>query len=126
MTGREQSRASKLAKSPTRSNGSIYLLKAFCLGLSDALGPDSSLRRVMFLLVLWEAGIDGITATELEKRMEGLVGAAQSTTSRSVRVLTESGLVESYLDSCDPRVRLVRLTGVARALLKSLADTAFR
>jgi DNA-binding MarR family transcriptional regulator len=95
--------------------------KSFILGVCEALGPDTPLRRVLFLLVLWEAGEHGISAGELERRVDAKIGAAQSTTSRTVRLLTNAGLVESYLYPPDHRSCMIRLTGVARVMLRSLS-----
>ncbi|WP_425507661.1 helix-turn-helix domain-containing protein [Stenotrophomonas aracearum] len=94
----------------------------FLLGICEALGPDAPLRRVVFLMVLWQVEEHGISAGELERRVDAAIGTAQSTTSRTIRVLVRAGLVECYLCSRDRRIRLIRLTGVARVLLRSLAE----
>lgn len=96
----------------------------FILGICEALGADAPLRRVLFLLVLWEAGERGISSGELERKVDARIGAAQSTTSRTVRLLARAGLVESYLCPLDRRSCLIRLTGVARVMLRSLANQA--
>lgn len=98
--------------------------KPLMLGLCEALGPDASLRRVIFLMELWQAGRQGMTATELEQKVESVIGVAQSTTSRTVRLLTESGLVESFLCPGGRRSRLIRLTGIGRVILRGLGHTA--
>lgn len=74
-------------------------------------------------MVLWQADHQGMTATTLDSKVESLIGVAQSTTSRTVRILTTAGLVESTLCLQDRRTRLIRLTRVGRALLRSLAKT---
>lgn len=102
-----------------------YPLRAFLLGLCDALGPDSSLRKAMFLAVLWETGDEGITPNNLERSLPPSVRPTQSTTSRMIRALTSVGIVESFLHT-DGDTRLVRLTRVGRTLLSSISENSGR
>jgi len=111
-------KATRASSSPD----SMHPQQPFLLGICEALGPDAPLRRVVFLMVLWQIDGHGISSGELERRVDEAVGTAQSTTSRTVRVLVGAGLVERYLCPRDRRSRLIRLTGVARLLLRSLAD----
>lgn len=99
-----------------------YPLRAFLHGLCDALGPDSSLRKAMFLAVLWETGDEGITPNNLESCLPPSVRPTQSTISRMIRALSKVGIVESFLCE-DGQTRLVRLTRLGRALLGSLSES---
>lgn len=54
--------------------------------------------------------------------MNKAVPVVQSTTSRSVRILRELGLVEVFLAPHDGRVRLTRLSAVGRSFLAGLLD----
>lgn len=98
----------------------VHTARGTILSLSEALGPDASLRHVLMLLLIWEAGEAGMTIGELEVRMEKALGShAQSTTSRFARIARELGLVEHFLKLGDGRARLLRLTRVGRAVLRA-------
>lgn len=99
-----------------------YPHRAFIEGMCEALGPDASLRKALFVAVLWDAGERGITQKNLQKAVTTTVRTTQSTSSRTVRALMSAGLVEVFLCSA-ARDCLLRLTGVGRALLRSLSES---
>lgn len=121
MKGPADLKSASAGTFPKGADADAYSLEPFILGLCEALGPDAPLRRVVFLTVLWQAEQYGITSQELERRVKVMVGAAQSTTSRTVRLLSQAGLVESFICPRDRRSCLIRLTGVGRVVLRNLA-----
>ncbi|HDS1636213.1 TPA: ArsR family transcriptional regulator [Stenotrophomonas maltophilia] len=54
--------------------------------------------------------------------MNKAVPVVQSTTSRSLRILRELGLVEVFLAPHDGRVRLTRLSSVGRSFMADLLN----
>ncbi|WP_404830572.1 ArsR family transcriptional regulator [Stenotrophomonas sepilia] len=54
--------------------------------------------------------------------MSRAVPVAQSTISRSLRILRELGLIEVFLAPHDGRIRLTRLSPLGRSFMTSLRD----
>lgn len=97
-----------------------HLLEVPIRRLSDLLGPDTTLRQIYFLMALWRVDASGLSAGSLEEQMNKAVPVVQSTTSRSLRILKELGLVEVFLAPHDGRVRLTRLSAVGRSFMAEL------
>ncbi len=103
-------------------SGKSHLLEVPVRRLSDLLGPDTTLRQIYFLMTLWRVDASGLSAGNLGEQMNKAVPVVQSTTSRSLRILRELGLVEVFLAPHDGRVRLTRLSSVGRSFMAELLD----
>lgn len=99
-----------------------HLLEVPIRRLSDLMGPDTTLRQVYFLMALWRVDAVGLSAGSIEQQMSRAVPVAQSTISRSLRILRELGLVEVFLAPEDGRFRLTRLSPMGRTFLAGLLD----
>ncbi len=99
-----------------------HLLEVPIRRLSDLLGPDTTLRQIYFLMALWRADASGLSAGSLEEQINAAIPAVQSTTSRSLRILRELGLVEVFLAPQDGRYRLTRLSPTGRTFMAGLLD----
>lgn len=99
-----------------------HLLELPIRRLSDLMGPDTTLRQIYFLMALWRVDAAGLSARSIEKQMSRAVPVAQSTISRSLRILRELGLVEVFLAPHDGRIRLTRLSPLGRSFMASLRD----
>lgn len=99
-----------------------HLLEVPVRRLSDLLGPDTTLRQIYFLMALWRVDASGLSAGSLGEQINKAVPVVQSTTSRSLRILRELGLVEVFLAPQDGRVRLARLSSVGRSFMAELLD----
>ncbi len=75
--------------------------------LSEALGPDATLRQVSTLLHVAMAGASGTDGVTVEQK----TNSSQAATSRNLKLLAvQHGLLEFFLDQADGRRRLVRLS----------------
>lgn len=99
-----------------------HLLEVPIRRLSDLMGPDTTLRQIYFLLALWRVDAEGLSAGSIEEQMSRAVPVAQSTISRSLRILRELGLVEVFLAPHDGRIRMTRLSPLGRSFMAGLLD----
>ncbi|WNH52408.1 hypothetical protein [Stenotrophomonas oahuensis] len=86
--------------------------------LIDLLGPDATLRQALALLVIAQSGEAGTDQTALATKTDGSPAAI----SRYLKWLGPIGLglIETFLDPADGRLRLSRLTKAGRAAIAKL------
>ena len=87
------------------------------------MGPDTSIRQLLALLYIAQAGAAGIDGGTLQKHTD----SSQAATSRALKLFGPTlGLSEFFLDQNDGRIRLARLVPKGQRLVSQMTGELLR
>lgn len=102
---------------------SVRTLRGMLLDASKCVGVDASIRQLHMLLLIAEAGPEGVDGVTVERMSE----SSQAATSRTLKLLAvEKQLIEFFLDPADGRRRLARLSPKGLALVRKFDERVDR